>query len=98
MTLRDPDDSNGGKLVLGGSDASLYTGEMNYIPLTRLGYWQVAMDSISVAGDKVWQLKPNLFLFTFSNKMYFLIIENISKNKFFVPSTFSNFLVSVLDQ
>jgi len=49
---RDPNDSNGGKLVLGGSDASLYTGEMNYIPLTRLGYWQVAMDSISVAGDK----------------------------------------------
>ena len=60
MTLRDPNDSNGGKLVLGGSDASLYTGEMNYIPLTRLGYWQVAMDSISVAGDKVWQLKSDM--------------------------------------
>ena len=72
MTLRDPNDSNGGKLVLGGSDANLYTGEMNYIPLTRLGYWQVAMDSISVAGDKVWQLNPNLYLFTFSNEMYIL--------------------------
>jgi len=47
---RDPNDSNGGKLVLGGSDNTLYTGEMSYIPLTRLGYWQVKMDGVSVAG------------------------------------------------
>merc|ERR1711872_8604 len=47
---RDPNDSNGGKLVLGGSDKALYTGEMSYIPLTRLGYWQVKMDGVSVAG------------------------------------------------
>ena len=65
FTLRDPNDSNGGKLVLGGSDESLYTGEMNYIPLTRLGYWQVAMDSISVAGDKVRQIQLNLLCLLF---------------------------------
>merc|ERR1712168_1474331 len=29
---RDPNDSNGGKLVLGGSDKALYTGEMSYTP------------------------------------------------------------------
>jgi len=41
---RNPDDSNGGKLVLGGSDKNLYTGEMNYIPLSQTTYWQVNMD------------------------------------------------------
>jgi len=46
---RDPNDSNGGKLVLGGTDKNLFTGEMSYIPLTRLGYWQVKMDGVSVA-------------------------------------------------
>jgi len=46
---RDPNDSNGGKLVLGGTDDKLFTGEMSYIPLTRLGYWQVKMDGVSVA-------------------------------------------------
>jgi len=49
---RNPDDSNGGKLVLGGSDKNLYTGEMNYIPLSQTTYWQVNMDGVSVNGDK----------------------------------------------
>jgi len=48
---RDPNDSNGGKLVLGGSDKTLYTGEMSYIPLSQTTYWQVNMDKVSVAGD-----------------------------------------------
>jgi len=48
---RDPKDSNGGQLVLGGVDESLYTGEINYLPITREGYWQVKMDGVSVGGD-----------------------------------------------
>ena len=44
LYFRNPDDSNGGKLVLGGSDKNLYTGEMNYIPLSQTTYWQVNMD------------------------------------------------------
>merc|ERR1712168_1339691 len=48
---RNPDGSNGGQLVLGGVDDSLYTGEINYLPITREGYWQVKMDGVSVGGD-----------------------------------------------
>jgi len=48
---RNPDDSNGGQLVLGGVDDSLYTGEINYLPITREGYWQVKMDGMTVGGD-----------------------------------------------
>lgn len=48
---RNPDDSNGGQLVLGGVDETLYTGEINYLPITREGYWQVKMDGMTVAGD-----------------------------------------------
>jgi len=55
---RDPNDSNGGKLVLGGSDKTLYTGEMSYIPLTKLGYWQVKMDEVSVAGAVITTPAP----------------------------------------
>jgi len=43
---RDQEDSNGGQLILGGTDESLYTGEMSYVPLSSKTYWQVNMDSI----------------------------------------------------
>ena len=32
-------------MILGGSDETLYTGEMNYIDLSAKTYWQAAMDS-----------------------------------------------------
>merc|ERR1719225_2222161 len=56
---RNPDDSNGGKLVLGGSDKNLYTGDMNYIPLSQTTYWQVNMDGVSVNGEKSREACPN---------------------------------------
>jgi len=48
---RDPKSSNGGQLVLGGVDESLYTGDIHYLPITREGYWQVKMDGVTVGGD-----------------------------------------------
>ena len=40
--MNDPE--NGGVLVLGGSDSSLFTGEMHYINLSDETWWQVNMD------------------------------------------------------
>jgi len=39
------------KLVLGGLDSSAYTGEFAYAPVTKEGFWQVNIDSISVSGE-----------------------------------------------
>ena len=48
---RNPDESNGGVLVLGGSDDSLYTGEMNYVDLMEETWWHVNMDNVTVGTD-----------------------------------------------
>jgi len=54
---RNPEDSNGGQLVLGGIDDSLYTGAIDYIPVTRKGYWQVHMEGMTVGDDSTMACK-----------------------------------------
>jgi len=41
----------GGELVLGGSDPDHYEGEMNYVPVSKRGYWQLTADGMKV-GDE----------------------------------------------
>ncbi|CAJ1054287.1 nothepsin [Xyrichtys novacula] len=43
---RDPQ----GELLLGGTDETLYTGSINWLPVTAKGYWQIKMDSVAVQG------------------------------------------------
>lgn len=42
-----------GDLMLGGYDHTKFTGTIYYTPITRQGYWQFNMDSISVSGQTV---------------------------------------------
>lgn len=50
---RDSSQSNGGQLFLGGSNPNYYTGDFTYVNVTRQGYWQFAMDGVSVGETKL---------------------------------------------
>ncbi|XP_068442537.1 nothepsin [Clinocottus analis] len=39
-----------GELLLGGKDEALYSGPINWIPVTAKGYWQIRMESVAVQG------------------------------------------------
>lgn len=40
----------GGELLIGGTDKSVYNGEINWIPVAAQGYWQIKIDSVAVQG------------------------------------------------
>ncbi|KAG8563836.1 hypothetical protein GDO81_016213 [Engystomops pustulosus] len=49
---RNPESEPGGELLLGGTDPSYYTGDFNYLNVTRKAYWQIHMDQLGV-GDQL---------------------------------------------
>ncbi|XP_045039387.2 cathepsin E [Desmodus rotundus] len=44
----DPEDGAGSELVFGGYDHSHFSGSLNWVPVTKQGYWQIALDTIQV--------------------------------------------------
>ncbi|NWV78398.1 CATE protein, partial [Dasyornis broadbenti] len=46
----DPESPQGGELLFGGFDTSRFTGTLNWVPVTQLGYWQIQLDSIQLGG------------------------------------------------
>ncbi|XP_037526116.1 lysosomal aspartic protease [Rhipicephalus sanguineus] len=45
---RNTSDPQGGEVLFGGIDKAHYTGNITYVPVTRKGYWQFHMDSVTV--------------------------------------------------
>ncbi|XP_072336090.1 pepsin A-like [Scyliorhinus torazame] len=44
---------SGSEVVFGGIDPYHYTGEINWVPVTQQGYWQISVDSITINGQAV---------------------------------------------
>lgn len=44
---------SGSELYLGGTNSKLYTGSITYTPVTTQGYWQVALQGVTVNGNSV---------------------------------------------
>ncbi|KAH8352879.1 hypothetical protein KR084_006986 [Drosophila pseudotakahashii] len=47
------DASNGGVLLLGGSDPTLYRGCLTYVPLSKVGFWQITVGQVKIGGKKL---------------------------------------------
>ncbi|XP_029429637.1 cathepsin E-A-like isoform X1 [Rhinatrema bivittatum] len=48
---RNPDSSVGGELIFGGFDPSRFRGDLNWVPVTAQGYWQIQLDNVMVGGQ-----------------------------------------------
>ncbi|NXK05256.1 CATE protein, partial [Herpetotheres cachinnans] len=51
---KNPESPLGGELVFGGFDPSHFVGTLNWVPVTRQGYWQIQLDNIQLDGTVVF--------------------------------------------
>ncbi|KAM9369378.1 cathepsin E [Phaethornis superciliosus] len=47
---RNAESSLGGEVLFGGFDTSRFTGTLNWVPVTKRGYWQIQLDNIQLDG------------------------------------------------
>nr|XP_033808756.1 cathepsin E-B-like isoform X2 [Geotrypetes seraphini] len=48
--LKSGNSDDGGELLIGGIDHSLYKGSIHWIPVIEKGYWKIKMDSVNIQG------------------------------------------------
>jgi cathepsin D len=48
----------GAELFVGGTNPALAAGEFTYVPVTREGYWEIALDAVTLGGRNVLPVSP----------------------------------------
>lgn len=46
-------ENDGGEVVFGGIDHSAYSGDINYVPVRRKAYWEVALDLVTFGDEEL---------------------------------------------
>ena len=46
-------EEDGGECMFGGVDESTYSGELNYIPVRRKGYWEIELEKITFGEEEL---------------------------------------------
>jgi len=46
--------TDGAELFLGGTNSQLFTGDLTYVPVTKEGYWQIALEGVTVGGQSIF--------------------------------------------
>eukprot|EP00933_Yihiella_yeosuensis_P062075 TRINITY_DN649_c1_g1_i1.p1 TRINITY_DN649_c1_g1~~TRINITY_DN649_c1_g1_i1.p1 ORF type:complete len:390 (-),score=81.56 TRINITY_DN649_c1_g1_i1:479-1648(-) len=49
-------DNEQGELIIGGVDPQHYTGNFSFVPISREGYWELALEGVSVGQNKIMTL------------------------------------------
>ncbi|KAI9295824.1 putative aspartic endopeptidase, partial [Neoconidiobolus thromboides FSU 785] len=49
----DGGDENGGELIFGGVNHDHFDGRLTWVPVTRKGYWEVALDKVAFGDDEI---------------------------------------------
>lgn len=46
-------EADGGEAVFGGIDSTHYTGDIDYVPVRRKGYWEVELEKVKFGDDEL---------------------------------------------
>ncbi|KAG0377672.1 hypothetical protein BGX24_005674 [Mortierella sp. AD032] len=71
--------SNGGIFIFGGVDPSLYTGSINYVPVTSDTHWQVAVDKVLYDSKPLDMPRASTYAIVDTGSSYIILPDDLAE-------------------